>query len=47
MDGNTRPLSSELAPRQRIQSVPTDDLTGLLESDSDVEEITDELPEVP
>ena len=47
MDGNTRPLSSELAPRQRIQSVPTDDLTGLLESDSDVEEILDNITDVP
>ena len=43
-DGNTWPFSSACAPRRRRQSVPPDFFPGLLESDSDVKEITDELP---
>ena len=46
-DRNTWPLSSVRAPRRRRQPVPPDNLPVLLESDSDAEEIPDNLPEVP
>ena len=47
MDRNTRPLSSAHALRRRRQPVPSENNPGLLKSESDVEEIPDELPEVP